>query len=537
MGRKKRKVDSATDVAEETASDGAEQPPVEASDNVASGDSKVAESLAVAEKETKPDETGNIPISSAYAMSSHSGEIVQEDIYVSDGSVDSDDADGTEIVLTGSRMGIMRRGLHHQMMALQQPNRQWKRQDATTISGTAISTINGEENDGAISKEQAEEMKRQLDEELALLDPAQRAARLLLEKQRREAEAKIEERRLENEENVMRDATLFSKRTAFDIRFDQIDDKPWHRGTGTSDNLSEFFNYGLSEEDWLEYAEQQLIIRQELIDAFRQKRSTDPTIVPIQPRAKTEEDGTIIVAAPIPQDATIDEIPMDTTHDNETVAVLKDISIGPTVMKPDETVSPQKLNMQDFSSSTGGAWGAGAVPGSLLARLMEAQESGESPVGDSSKLEIAATRSEEGRRDGDDANRYRSKAAKPERDYSRYSRRGNDGEADGYYSVEGDEYQSKDEREHRGGGPRYRPPPPPPAPGWLPPPQPQIDSYPPFPPPSQGGGYRGGGRGRGRGAGRGGGYYDRDTGGRGYKSGDYGGRGGGDHSGWKRPRN
>ena len=61
------------------------------------------------------------------------------------------------------------------------------------------------------------------------------------EKQRKLEEAKESARRLESEENAGRDPCLFSKRTAFDIRFDQIDDKPWERGAG---DLTDFFNYG-----------------------------------------------------------------------------------------------------------------------------------------------------------------------------------------------------------------------------------------------------------------------------------------------------
>ena len=60
---------------------------------------------------------------------------------------------------------------------------------------------------------------------MAQLDPAQRAARLLIEKQRREEEQKLEARQKEIEDNVSKDPTLFSKRTAFDIRFDQIEEK------------------------------------------------------------------------------------------------------------------------------------------------------------------------------------------------------------------------------------------------------------------------------------------------------------------------
>jgi hypothetical protein len=54
-----------------------------------------------------------------------------------------------------------------------------------------------------------EEKRRQEEEELAKLDPAQRAARLLQEKQRKVEEAKEDARRTENEENATKDPTLF----------------------------------------------------------------------------------------------------------------------------------------------------------------------------------------------------------------------------------------------------------------------------------------------------------------------------------------
>lgn len=64
---------------------------------------------------------------SSYAMTSHSGEIVEEDIYVSDGSEDDDD--NVDVVLSGSKMGLMRRGLHQPQLV--QPNlREWVRPKA-----------------------------------------------------------------------------------------------------------------------------------------------------------------------------------------------------------------------------------------------------------------------------------------------------------------------------------------------------------------------------------------------------------------------
>ena len=126
-----------------------------------------------------------------------------------------DDDDYAEIALAGSRMGIMRRGLHAPQ-ALQQPNRQWTR----ATDGDKIKDGSGS---GSIKPKLTEQ------EELEQMDPAARAARLAFEKQRREQEAILEARREENESNVLRSPALFSKRTAFDIRFDQIEEKPWER--------------------------------------------------------------------------------------------------------------------------------------------------------------------------------------------------------------------------------------------------------------------------------------------------------------------
>ena len=170
----------------------------------------------------EPDDKDGDKVKSNYAMTSHSGEIVEEDIYVSEGSEDEDD--NVDVVLSGSKMGLMRRGLHQPLLV--QPNlRQWVRPD----------NAEGE------SPEETEEQQRQKEEEeLAALDPAERAARLLAEKQRKLEEAKESARRMESEENAGRDPCLFSKRTAFDIRFDQIDDKPWER----NGDLTDFFNYG-----------------------------------------------------------------------------------------------------------------------------------------------------------------------------------------------------------------------------------------------------------------------------------------------------
>jgi hypothetical protein len=289
-------------------------------------------------------------ISSGYATTTHSGEIVQEDTYVSDGSESEDEHDEEmEIVLIGSRMGIMRRGLLQTGMMVQ-PNRQWTRTDP------------------AVSEETTQEQRKlQEEEELAKLDPAERAARLLQEKQRKVEEAKELARRSEAEENAGRDSMLFSKRTAFDIRFDQIEDKPWLRG-----DVSDYFNYGMTEEDWLEYSQQQLLIRQELIDARRQKRLPDPNLVPVTPRETVRWPIT-----PIRETAV-------KTEDNP--GADDEITQIETTIEPEPSMGPERPEQVAQSSAgptppqpdipvgTGGAWGAGAAPGSILAKLIDEQE-------------------------------------------------------------------------------------------------------------------------------------------------------------------
>ena len=203
--------------------------------------------------------------SSGYAMTTHSAEIVGEDIYISDGSESDEDLmaeppeqkdndDETEqqdeeaakeqargrsieMLLGSSKLGLMRRGIHHHSL-LMQPNRQWARAPKETAK---TATEGGDSSEDAETEK--ERLKKQEEEELAKLDPAQRAAILLAKKQRLMEEAKIHARRLESAENAGRDPLLFSKRTSFDIRFDQIDDKPWTRGG----DMSDFFNYGFTE--------------------------------------------------------------------------------------------------------------------------------------------------------------------------------------------------------------------------------------------------------------------------------------------------
>lgn len=287
--------------------------------------------------------------SSSYAVTSHSADIITEDIYISDGSVDSDEEadEAIQLVLTGSKTGLMRRGLHS-LQQHQQPDRVWTRKN---------------QQESETPQDLAEDEKRkQEEEELAKLDPAERAARLLQEKQKREAEAKLEARRIENEDNVSKDPLLFSKRTAFDIRFEQIEDKPWQRVEGNT-HFTEFFNYDLQEDDWLEYAQHQLAIRQELIDASKQKRAPDPSIVPIQPRKKAvvDTEAVTVIAAPQGNEETPSAPAPEPTETSST-----------TVMAPVK----QEQKIED--AGLGGAWGAGAAAGTLLAKLIEEQEMRES---------------------------------------------------------------------------------------------------------------------------------------------------------------
>eukprot|EP00521_Asterionellopsis_glacialis_P006622 CAMPEP_0195284004 /NCGR_PEP_ID=MMETSP0707-20130614/2365_1 /TAXON_ID=33640 /ORGANISM="Asterionellopsis glacialis, Strain CCMP134" /LENGTH=610 /DNA_ID=CAMNT_0040343287 /DNA_START=24 /DNA_END=1856 /DNA_ORIENTATION=- len=328
------------------------------------------------------------PGSSGYAMTSHSGDLIEEDIYVSDGSDDEVelDKDGEksemEIVLTSSRLGVMRRGLHH--TTLVQQNRQWVRGGADknkdgdgAAAGASGDGENQEGGQSGVTTEELEERRRkQEEEELAKLDPVQRAARLLAEKQRKLEEAKEVARRMESEENAGRDPCLFSKRTAFDIRMDQIEDKPWARGVG---DITDFFNYSMTEDDWVEYSQQQLLIRQELTDASRQRRLPDPTIVPVTPRAPSKQNPRVAVAVTDAIDGEEGEAAQEGGEDKV---------IGPAMVEKEELESAQKqssetanvVNKTDASATEvvdagiGGAWGAGAAPGSMLARLIEEQE-------------------------------------------------------------------------------------------------------------------------------------------------------------------
>jgi hypothetical protein len=112
MGRKKKKVEVAEDPPElnEPVPDA---PPAA---SAGGGPKKPAGGgVAVVGASTNSSEAA-APASSGYATTSHSAEIIDEDIYVSDGSEDDSDGENVELVLAGSRMGLMRRGIHHQML-------------------------------------------------------------------------------------------------------------------------------------------------------------------------------------------------------------------------------------------------------------------------------------------------------------------------------------------------------------------------------------------------------------------------------------
>jgi hypothetical protein len=432
MGRKKRKavVDEGGDPPEEPADSAPPAKPTSSDAATAAATAAAVSKGAMLVKQFNSTNAGDtIPssgdntekkTSSGYAMTTHSAEILDEDVYVSDGSEsdedlmaeprtqrneddsDDDNEEGNEnhgngehsknpsgrsieMVLGASKMGLMKRGIHHHS-ALVQPNRQWARQMTNSKDATVPGKDSALDQDGEGAAAEEERRKREQEEELAKLDPAQRAARLLAEKQRKLEEAKITARRLESEENAGRDPCLFSKRTSFDIRFDQIDDKPWERGG----DMSDYFNYGFSEEDWLEYAEQQLMIRQELIDASRQKRQPDPGIVPVIPKTpknQTPKVAVVTTGSGDDEDIVMDDANGNVGGDNAPVA-------GPVLVKAedskrgDESADPNSTNASeaqgpvkneatefvDVQVGAGGAWGAGAAPGSMLARLIEEQE-------------------------------------------------------------------------------------------------------------------------------------------------------------------
>ena len=126
----------------------------------------------------------------------------------------------------------------------------------------------------------------------------------------------------------------------------------------------------------MDYAQQQLMIRQELTDANRQRRPPDPTTVPVTPRTPNKQAPRVAVAVSSKSDDDAeDSIAMD-----EDGAV-----VGPFLVKKEESDTkieksegPSKdANFDLQFTGAGGAWGAGAAPGSVLARLIEEQEAKE----------------------------------------------------------------------------------------------------------------------------------------------------------------
>lgn len=283
---------------------------------------------------------------------------VPDDIYVSSDEGEPEEdflrADGAtvEILLGSSKLGLMRKG----PLLIRT---QWVRGDPTYNADNTADLTHAAQQERLQVGEDEEDMED-------IIDPAAKAAKELAEKQRQLELAKDHARRLESAENAGRDPCLFSKRTAFDIRMDQIEDRPWLRGDPT-----DFFNYGLTEDDWIEYAERQLVARQELTDAARQKRLPDPTIVPAMPKAPTKQSPRVAV------------LMTKTNANGEKQEDGAEKTIGPSLP---EVVVPERSDTEESANNStaisaakptlGGAWGAAAVPGSILAQLIEAQERG-----------------------------------------------------------------------------------------------------------------------------------------------------------------
>lgn len=323
--------------------------------------------------------------------------------------------------------------------------------------------------------------------------------------------------------------------------------QPWDRGAGTTGaaDISDFFNYGLTEEDWLEYGEQQLAIRQELNDAARQKRAPDPNIIPVTPKAPEAQGSRVAVdnsAAAKAGDPTVVGDGMCTLCPPAEGTAAENGDGTPTVMGPAasssssavKNESPEKQQQQeqqqtaapaapiaDVPVGPGGAWGAGAMPGSHLARLIEEQERNlqgpSTPVdsGGPAALHSSDPRGSDPRNPTGANSHYEPSADNP-------SSHQQGGGRDQYEDSYGQQQQQQQQDHYGGGGRAYR--------GGR-------------------GGGRFGGRHGGRGyyqGGRGGGgrgydessygqqdYYAGDSGGRGYRGGRgggggrFGGRGGG----------
>mmetsp|Transcript_21919 Transcript_21919/g.47498 ORF Transcript_21919/g.47498 Transcript_21919/m.47498 type:complete len:707 (-) Transcript_21919:96-2216(-) len=374
--------------------------------------------------------------SSMYGLHSHSGDLVEDDVYVSDGSIDSDDeeeeeggddvatgengGDGegankggdkatkkahnqTELVITNSKMGLMRRGGLSSLLG-QPLNRTWVR-SATAASGEATTAEGGDANHQTTTQGSGEGANNIKTEEEEITDPAI----LFAIQQRKIEEAKQAARILESSENAGRDPCLFSKRTAFDIRMDQIEDKPWDKpslgapGGGGGADATDYFNYGLTEEDWMEYAERQLAVRQELTDASKQKRLPDPGIVPVIPRAPSKQGDRVAVRVKVADENTKeedDDVDMDDASDSdeEEGGVELGVELGPLADRVKEDADKEKkaaetkeanalkkeqdeaAHVKKYENIVGGAWGAGAAADSVLTRLIQ-EQSGDGGMG------------------------------------------------------------------------------------------------------------------------------------------------------------
>ena len=329
------------------------------------------------------DYLGSAKPSSQYGLHSHAGDLVEDDVYVSDGSASSSDGEGDgegggddaavntrpglELLLTTSRMGLMRRGGLGNLVGQPQMNRTWVRGE----DAGGGNTDGAEDGDGVKSEGHNEE-----DE--ADLDPA---ARLALQNRRIEA-ARAAARLLESSENAGRDPCLFSKRTSFDIRMDQIEDKPWDRPANPSNpgagggETTEYFNYGMDEHDWAEYAEGQLAIRQELTDAARQKRTPDPGIVPVVPRAPKQQGDRVAVVRRGDDDGGPGGEGEGDGGDVEMGAELGPLAARrEAAADDDEGDANAETKEEDEEEIVGGAWGAGASKDSVLHRLIVEQVS------------------------------------------------------------------------------------------------------------------------------------------------------------------
>ena len=123
-----------------------------------------------------------------------------------------------------------------------------------------------------------------------------------------------------------------------------------------------------------------ILIFLELTDAVRQKRQPDPIIVPVAPRAPSKQTPKVAVRKKKESEE----------NDNENQTIHGSV-IGPQVPikcelidtkdgnetenMTSQNITKDEENEDDIAAeSIGGAWGGNAVPGSMLAKLIEEQE-------------------------------------------------------------------------------------------------------------------------------------------------------------------